>query len=40
MMDIAKITAGQMHCSHQRQTVVGEGRRPARTPLAQTQQEP
>lgn len=38
-MDIALITAGQMYRYHLRQTVVGDGRRPARTPLAKAQEE-
>ncbi|WP_158795097.1 MobF family relaxase [Streptomyces sp. NRRL S-337] len=39
MMDIAKITAGQMYRYYLRQVVVGDGRRPARKPLATAQQE-
>ncbi|WP_405504053.1 relaxase domain-containing protein [Streptomyces purpurascens] len=39
MMDIAIIRAGQMHRYHLRQVVVGDGRRPARTPLVQAQEE-
>ncbi|MFF5147836.1 MobF family relaxase [Streptomyces sp. NPDC013157] len=38
-MDIALITAGQMYRYHLRQTVVGDGRRPARTPLVKAQEE-
>jgi hypothetical protein len=38
-MDIALITAGQMYRCYLRQVVVGDGRRPARTLLAQTQEE-
>lgn len=38
-MDIALITAGQMYRYHLRQTVVGDGRRPGRTPLAKAQEE-
>ncbi|MGV9758611.1 MobF family relaxase [Streptomyces tricolor] len=39
MMDIALITAGQMYRYYLRQVVVGDGRRPARTPLVQAQEE-
>ncbi|UXY25090.1 relaxase domain-containing protein (plasmid) [Streptomyces cynarae] len=39
MMDIQLITAGQMYRYYLRQVIVGDGRRPARTPLAQAQQE-
>ncbi|MFE2499613.1 hypothetical protein ACFXKS_36165 [Streptomyces scopuliridis] len=39
MMDIALITAGQMYRYYLRQVVVGDGRRPARTPLRGAQQE-
>lgn len=35
MMDIALITTGQMYRYYLRQVVVGDGRRPAPTPLAQ-----
>ncbi|WP_078492525.1 MobF family relaxase [Streptomyces yerevanensis] len=38
-MDIALITAGQMYRYYLRQVVVGDGRRPARTPLAKAQEE-
>ncbi|MFI9176160.1 MobF family relaxase [Streptomyces lincolnensis] len=38
-MDIALITAGQMYRYHLRQTVVGDARRPARTPLIKAQEE-
>ena len=38
-MDIAVITAGQMYRYHLRQTVVGDGRRLGRTPLAKAQEE-
>ncbi|MFF7845193.1 MobF family relaxase [Streptomyces ossamyceticus] len=38
-MDIALITAGQMYRYHLRQTVVGDGRRPARTSLVKAQEE-
>lgn len=38
-MDIALITAGQMYRYYLRQVVVGDGRRPARTPLARAQEE-
>lgn len=37
--DIKLITAGQMYRYYLRQTVVGDGRRPARTPLAKAQKE-
>ncbi|MCX4598830.1 relaxase domain-containing protein [Streptomyces sp. NBC_01549] len=37
--DIELITAGQMHRYYSRQVVVGDGRRPARTPLAKAQEE-
>jgi conjugative relaxase-like TrwC/TraI family protein len=36
---IALITAGQMYSYYLRQVVVGDGRRPARTPLVQAQEE-
>ncbi|MGK5628577.1 MobF family relaxase [Streptomyces sp. URMC 123] len=39
MMDIAKITAGQAYRYYLRQVVVGDGHRPARTPLVQAQEE-
>ncbi|MEU1670384.1 MobF family relaxase, partial [Streptomyces sparsogenes] len=39
MMDIALITAGQMYRYYLRQVVVGDGRRPARTPLVQAQEQ-
>ena len=39
MMDIAKITAGQMYRYYLHQVVVGDGRRPARTPLKEAQEE-
>ncbi|MFJ8696861.1 relaxase domain-containing protein [Streptomyces roseolilacinus] len=39
MMDIALITAGQMYRYYLRQVVVGDGRRPARTPLDRAQEE-
>ncbi|MEE6269176.1 MobF family relaxase [Streptomyces diastatochromogenes] len=38
-MDIALITAGQMYRYYLRRVVVGDGRRPARTPLRQAQEE-
>ncbi|MFC9623922.1 hypothetical protein ACFTXM_29350 [Streptomyces sp. NPDC056930] len=38
MMDIALITAGQM-CRYYLRQVVGDGRRPARTPLVKPQEE-
>ncbi|MHB6912835.1 MobF family relaxase [Streptomyces sp. DB-54] len=38
-MDIALITAGQMYHYYLRRVVVGDGRRPARTPLRQAQEE-
>ncbi|WP_192582743.1 MobF family relaxase [Streptomyces triticiradicis] len=38
-MDIALITAGQMYRYYLRQVVVGDGRRPTRTPLARAQEE-
>ncbi|MFF1651570.1 relaxase domain-containing protein [Streptomyces sp. NPDC058240] len=39
MMDIAKVTAGQMYRYYLREVVVGDGRRPSRTPLADAQEE-
>ncbi|MDJ0384968.1 MobF family relaxase [Streptomyces sp. G-G2] len=39
MMDIAIIRAGQMYRYYLRQVVVGDGRRPARTPLRKAQEE-
>ncbi|MFE3249822.1 MobF family relaxase [Streptomyces sp. NPDC059209] len=39
MMDIAIIRAGQMYRYYLRQVLVGDGRRPPRTPLAQAQKE-
>ncbi|WP_331762327.1 relaxase domain-containing protein (plasmid) [Streptomyces sp. NBC_01520] len=39
MMDIAIIRAGQMYRYYLRQVVVGDGRRPARTPLREAQEE-
>ncbi|MER6736492.1 MobF family relaxase [Streptomyces puniciscabiei] len=39
MMDIQLITAGQMYRYYLRHVVVGDGCRPARTPLAQAQEE-
>lgn len=39
MMDIARITAGQMYRYYLRQVVVGDGRRPPRTPLKKAQEE-
>ncbi|WP_189135725.1 MobF family relaxase [Wenjunlia tyrosinilytica] len=39
MMDIAKITAGQMYRYYMCRVVVGDGRRPARTPLREVQEE-
>ncbi|MFJ4329090.1 MobF family relaxase [Streptomyces tricolor] len=39
MMDFELITAGQMYRYYLRQVVVGDGRRPARTPLVQAQEE-
>ncbi|MGW2331634.1 MobF family relaxase [Streptomyces sp. NPDC001700] len=39
MMDIAKITAGQMYRYYLRQVVVGDGRRPAHRPLRTAQEE-
>ncbi|MFF7098456.1 hypothetical protein ACFY9A_39755 [Streptomyces rubradiris] len=38
-MDSASITAGQMYRCYLRQVVVGDGRRTARTPRAQVQEE-
>lgn len=38
MMDIAIIRAGQMYRYYLRQVVVGDGRRPARTPLREAQE--
>ncbi|MFF7648183.1 MobF family relaxase [Streptomyces canus] len=39
MMDIARITAGQMYRYYLRQVVVGDGRRPPRAPLRKAQEE-
>lgn len=39
MMDIAKVTAGQMYRYYLHQVVVGDGRRPARKPLRKAQEE-
>lgn len=39
MMDIAIIRAGQMYRYYLRQVVVGDGRRPPRTPLRKAQEE-
>lgn len=39
MMDIAIIRAGQMYRYYLRQVVVGDGHRPARTPLRKAQEE-
>lgn len=39
MMDIAIIRAGQMYRYYLRHVVVGDGRRPARTPLRKAQEE-
>ncbi|MEU3226761.1 MobF family relaxase [Streptomyces sp. NPDC006976] len=39
MMDIAIIRAGQMYRYYLRQVVVGDGRRPARTPLREAQEQ-
>jgi hypothetical protein len=38
-VDIEVVRAGQMYRYYLRQTVVGDGRRPARTPLRQAQEE-
>ncbi|MFI5771013.1 hypothetical protein ACIA74_21145 [Streptomyces sp. NPDC051658] len=38
-MDMAKVTAGQMHRCYLREVVVGDGRRPSRTSLADAQEE-
>ncbi|MET9695038.1 relaxase domain-containing protein [Streptomyces sp. NPDC006514] len=37
--DIRVIKAGQMYCYYLRQTVVGDGRRPARMPLREAQEQ-
>ncbi|MFJ1869682.1 hypothetical protein ACIOD1_34380 [Streptomyces sp. NPDC088097] len=39
MMDIAMIRAGQMYRYYLRKTVVGPGRRPARTPLREVHEQ-
>ncbi|MEV7730014.1 hypothetical protein AB0P15_35675 [Streptomyces sp. NPDC087917] len=39
MMDIAIIRAGQMYRYYLRQVVVGDERRPARTPLREAQEQ-
>lgn len=38
-VDIRIVRAGQMYRYYLRQTVVGDGRRPARTPLREAQEE-
>ncbi|MCX4633168.1 hypothetical protein [Streptomyces sp. NBC_01443] len=38
-VDIRVVRAGQMYRYFMRQTVVGDGRRPARTPLREAQEE-
>ncbi|MEH0441948.1 hypothetical protein QBA74_41795 [Streptomyces scabiei] len=38
-VDIKIIRAGQMYRYYLRQTVVGDGRRPARTPLREAQEQ-
>lgn len=39
MMDAMIVNAGQMQRYYTRETVVGDGRRPARTPLKKAQEQ-